>query len=285
MASEQQISELLATFWYSRIFFQLCGVILHLLLLVAFVRDPLKCFRNLNICLIVNLTAVDFLHCVIEPLRNLVFIDDKRMNEAYYFLIHAFITVSFLSMASISIDRLLMITYPIRYRYWVSGKVMTVWLLFQWILGIAYSTIRFIKDGEEIRERWVYVGLLTVPAFLSSIGYLLVCRALKKQRRNIIEQIASNRNQAEEIRLLKEKKFLQTFVLIATLPVVSVVPFWFVLNILQSELYSPENHFTLVILLCIFGSLSAVNYAINPLVYFLRFPNYRKTFKILYGRR
>ena len=51
----------------SQIFVCICGVILHSLLLYAFGRDPLKCFKKLSI----NLAIADFLVCFISPFRFL----------------------------------------------------------------------------------------------------------------------------------------------------------------------------------------------------------------------
>ena len=51
------------TFRIGFIFVDVCGIILHLLLLSAFVKDPLKCFK-LRMSFVINLAIFDFLVCL-----------------------------------------------------------------------------------------------------------------------------------------------------------------------------------------------------------------------------
>ncbi len=43
------------------------GVALNVLLLVAFLKDPLKCFRNSGTYLVMNLAVSDCLTCLFAP--------------------------------------------------------------------------------------------------------------------------------------------------------------------------------------------------------------------------
>ena len=45
------------------------GVVSNALLLVAFIKDPLKCFRNSATYLVMNLAVSDSLLCLIAPLH------------------------------------------------------------------------------------------------------------------------------------------------------------------------------------------------------------------------
>ena len=48
---------------FAQLFIYICGVILHLLLLYAFLKDPLKCFKNLGMSFVINLAISDLLVC------------------------------------------------------------------------------------------------------------------------------------------------------------------------------------------------------------------------------
>ena len=103
------------------------GTLSNVLLLVAFLRDPLKCFRNSATYLVANLAISDCATCLIS--LSLHFILTKFGREfTLEFCYHWFVTVSCVSIASISIDRFLMIAYPIKHRILMEGRVMILWM-------------------------------------------------------------------------------------------------------------------------------------------------------------
>ena len=60
-------------------------------------------------------------------------------------------------------------------------------------------------------EDALYLGSLATLIVVTGIAYTIVCIVLKKQSRNIMEHNESNRNRAGELRLLKEKRFLNDY--------------------------------------------------------------------------
>ncbi len=87
------------------------GVALNVLLLVAFLKDPPKCFRNSGTYLVMNLAVSDCLMCLFAP-SFLVWDVIPGWHRIFEFLVWRFGTVSLLSIASISIDRFLLVAYP-----------------------------------------------------------------------------------------------------------------------------------------------------------------------------
>ena len=87
------------------------GVVSNALLLVAFIKDPLKCFRNSGTYLVMNLSVSDFLTCLLCLVLNII----RRISSHWVlgFFINLMVGVSFASMASISIDRFWMVSSPI----------------------------------------------------------------------------------------------------------------------------------------------------------------------------
>lgn len=49
----------------------ICGVVLHVLLFYAFLKDPLKCFKNFKMSFVINLGISDFLVCLSSLLKVL----------------------------------------------------------------------------------------------------------------------------------------------------------------------------------------------------------------------
>ena len=102
------------------------GVVSNTLLLVAFVKDPLKCFRNSGTYLVINLAVSDNLKCLNVPFY-LITRDETTITTSdliIQYFSFCLSTVSFVSITSISIDRFLMVAYPIKHRIVVKGKLL-----------------------------------------------------------------------------------------------------------------------------------------------------------------
>ena len=260
-----------------------CGVILHSLLLFAFVKDPLKCFKNFRMSFVINLEVSDFLVCFVTSLVPFVN-DDRMLFLIFQFLGESSSNVTYLTITSISIDRALMVIFPMKHRVWVTRKVIIVWLSGTWLVSLFFATRRFVFKTEQSYESAVYHGLVVALCLLSSIAYARVYIALKKQSRNMAERNDTQEDRAQKLRLLKEKKFLKTIILIACITFVSFVPIWPLKYVIRHKVLSADS-FALAIPQAICHMFFYFNYAVNPLIYVLRFPNYRKSCEILYCRR
>ncbi len=80
------------------------GVALNVLLLVAFLKDPLKCFRNSGTYLVMNLAVSDCLTCLFAPSFLVMHVIPGWFWILKFFAVW-FGTVSLVSITSISIDR------------------------------------------------------------------------------------------------------------------------------------------------------------------------------------
>ena len=266
-------------------FVDVCGIILHLLLLFAFVKDPLKCFKHLRMSFIINLAISDFLVCLLSLLKVLTR-TDADLSSLLGFLQRPVAIVSFATIASISVNRFLLIVYPIKHRYWIKGRTIAIWLTFIWLLNISYAFKRLIFGIEQSYEGELYMGTVLTLFVLTGTAYASVYVHFKKQSRNIIQQNDSNGDRAEELRLLKENRFLNTIIFIALMTVVTFIPGWILFYALKCTSYVwAWDNLVCRIILNISALFMRINFAINPLVYIFRFPNYRKTFQILYCRK
>ena len=257
------------------------GVITNTLLLVAFLKDPLKCFRNSGTYLVINLSVSDCL----TSLLTLVFYITRRKssNPIVDFFIRWSTGVSFVSITSISIDRFWMISSPIRHRILMKGKVTVLWMAAIWIVNmlISFSLIIFDVDTAiAIQGICTYNVILII---LSSVFHSPTYYKLKKQSRNMTLQNSAE-GRAQEMRILKEKRFLKTIIIIACVAFICMVPnLLLLINYCLILLANYSQAFTII------SKASAViyqiNFAVNPVIYILRLPNYRKTFYLLYCKR
>ena len=256
------------------------GVISHLLLLNAFVKDPLKCFRNFGTYLVANLAVSDFMVCLIAPFTTAMFM--TRYHPFLEFFRFTFHLGSVITLALIAIERFVIVAYPFKHRLFMNGKVVSACLVCVWLLSCIHPAKELIfgfHDHDLILSVYFAVTLVILATVIYSFTYI----NLKKQSQNIDLQGATHASHAHTTRILKQKRFLRTIILIAFIYVMCSMP---ALIFSQVVIHLPylrgDNYKVITILLLV---LYQVNFAINPLIYFLRLPKYKKTFYLIYCKK
>ena len=256
------------------------GGVSNVLLLLAFIKDPLKCFRNSGTYLVMNLSVSDCLACLLYSFLDV----DPKAFQTFQIFVDWLLSVSFVSITSISIDRFLMVAYPMKYRMMMQkGKVMVLWLAAIWIVScVIPAWTKF--SGRNVNISKIALNVFSIIfIILSSVMYSSTYYKLKKQSRNISLQ-NSTKSRAQVTRVLKEKRFLQTIIILACISIVCTVPFMvyiFISDFITLQLDHMASFLAIMLTVYFFQ----INFAVNPLVYFLRLPNYRKTFYAIYCRR
>jgi hypothetical protein len=281
MAGKNSTEEVIFNFTYSDIpFVIICitGIASNLLLLIGFAKDPLKCFRNSATYLVMNLSVTDCLISLLGlVLRNITV---PRLNVEFFYL---WITsTSFGSILAVSIDRFVLVAYPIKHRILVDGKVICLWIAAVWIVGLILPLLKLIYGLAWADIKFNNFGTVMVVIILSAFLYACTYGKLKKQSRNIALE-NSNERRAQQLRLLKEKQFLKTIILIACIAFFCTVPTMVYFQIFYS--LAVEDYLVTKIFFKFFLCLYHLNFAANPLIYVIRLPNYQKTFRILYSKR
>ena len=252
------------------------GVALNVLLLVAFHKDPLKCFRNSGTYLVMNLAVSDCLTCLFAPFFLVCGAVIPGWHWIFGFLAMWFGTFSFVSIASISIDRFLLVAYPIKHHIKMKGKVIILWLAAIWIVSCTLA----LEGLLDVRRNNEIIGVIIIS--ISVVIYACTYWKLRKQAKNIALQ-NSHESRAQEIRILKEKKFLNTIIVIACVAFLSIVPSMVFFRIYYSLTW--RNDILTKTFINILRLIFYANFAVNPIIYVIRLPNYRKTFYLLYLRR
>ena len=265
------------------IIISIVGLVSNVLLLVAFIKDPRKCFRNSGTYLVINLSASDCMMCIF----SLALYTTPRTNVLYpffSFFVFWMGLASFVSITSVSIDRFVMVTYVIKYRILMNGKFMISWISTIWIFSCAIPLFRLFSARYDLDSRRVLYIFSVIIIILSSVMYSSTYYKLRKQSRSIALQ-NSNGNHAQEIRILKEKRFLRTIIIIASIAFLCFIPY-LVCSVLYSYLRLLEDNLqAFLVLQAVCTAIFYINFAVNPSIYVLRLPSYRKTFYILYCRR
>ena len=261
------------------------GAVSNLLLLVVFIKDPLKCFRNSGTYLVMNLAVSDCLLCLLASFLHVL----KELNRTEYShpvfqsLTFLFPCVSSVSITSVSLDRFLIVAFPIKHRILIKGKVLVSWIAAIWIVGCIIPVLQWLPINSHMMDKSQPVKIFAVIAImLSAVMYSSTYYKLKKQSRNIALQ-NSTESRAQEMRIIKEKRFLNTIVIIASIALACVVPSMLVHWIGNAVRFSPDSR-GYMITNQLFYSIFFIIFVVNPFIYILRLPNYRKAFYLTYCR-
>ena len=234
------------------------------------------CAPNNSICKRPIQAASDFLTCFIASFSSCVL-------KNWFWLLRIFwiptTTASVLTIASISFERFFMVVYPVKHRVLTKGKAMTAWSVCIWLLGFIVQLTTFLFFPKEIAALITVTIFVELVIVIAGIIYGITYYKLKKQSNNLAFENVSN--QQRQARNIKEKRFLKTIITIACIEFACVVPtsLFYHLAILEKLFI---NSMAARIVNGISTGIYYLNFAVNPLVYLLRLPNYRKTFYLLY---
>lgn len=260
----------------------LYGAVSHIILFISFIKDPLECFRNSGTYFVAQLALSDFLVC----LSKMIILNCSTPHSGYMVeLITIFPAgLSFGMIVSISIDRFLIVTYPLKHRFFMEKKVIIIWLLVIWLISSIYPTKLAIVGRTTSEDETSQRILALIAILLTATLYTLTLFELKKQSLQMaLCNATSSENRAQRKRLLKEKQFLWTIILIASVTLICILPnmVWRAVDP-QSNFRQQFDSKTTTILTSLMNIVYMVNFAINPCIYFIRLPNYRRTFKLLF---
>jgi hypothetical protein len=246
------------------------GVVSHLLLFLCLAKDPLKCFRNSASYLIINLAVADFVVClgaliVLSLVHNFPAVLSVRL-----YALPAFAWASIFSIFSIAVDRYLLTVRPFTHRVLLNGRRIAIWIATTWLLSmwpvLKTSIFGFNKVGSII-----YHTIIVVFSLLTVLIYLITYFSLRKQGRFLSGQRQSqNRSQ---------KEFLKTITIVAFIQILTFVP-QNVLGLLDGLSYGSSS-----IVEVISFQVYFLNFATNPVLYFWRLTNYRRTLRLIVCRK
>ena len=263
------------------------GFIANFLLLVALIRDPLKCFRNSSTYLIASLCVSDM------TLPFFFTIVVHTQHTGLDFFIYTFLYSSILTIFSIAVDRYMVTVHPFKHRIWMNGKKSALWICSNWVLCTIHPTQRAIF-GYKSYDMRISSSIGFILMAISCILYAKTYRTLRKNAQMMNDNLPgrpefvkkaermSGTKSAFKIRQAREQKFLTTIVIIACIAFVTFLP-----SVVQRQVYS-GSHVVIEnqrgrLIQSILIAIMSVNFAANPFIYYLRLEKYRKTFKILYG--
>ena len=175
------------------------GSVANFMLLIAFVKDPLKCFRNPAAYLVGNLALSDMIFNVLF----VAFVTQNIENDIADFFMYFSFYSSMATIFSIALDRFLMITYPFKHRILMSKKKMAMWIAVIWCLSSVHPFKKVF--APSVFDAIVKPCFGSVSIILTGILYGRTYFALKKQstsmlgRRNVSSSSSQSGNTPKKV--------------------------------------------------------------------------------------
>ena len=222
-------------------------------------------FRKSPHFLLISLAVVDLLVGCVIPLYMAKTImapyNQKKLSFALYLSIFANVSAIF-HLLVISLERLHAILRPFRHRqlslkaYWVA--IATPWILSSSLTISIFTLRRFLKRSDGA---FFLIAFLTTPLLVMCCSYF----AIWKKRRE-------SRDKVRSFRQSQEARFSRTIFLVVAASFITCMPFQ-MCNIVIG--LSPTTSIPLSAIF-VTNLLQFSNSFLNFVIYFLRFPSYRK---------
>lgn len=196
----------------------------------------------------------------------------NTLQEVYYVLDLFAGTCSILHLVTISLERFFAVVYPIRHRN-TSAKVYYFSLAVVWVIPAAAcgSALKLREVNRQGNMLFLFIGFFVIPLLVILFTYARIWRA------------ASNRiqpSQGSSRTMKRDMRIAVTIALVIGFFVIAWLPFFIVQLLLvfcmrcQPGIYSTE-------LLLFLKFMHYSNSAVNPIVYAVKIPEFRRAFKQL----
>lgn len=150
----------------------LTGAVANVLLLLAIVKDPLKCFRNPMSWFIANLAFSDLLNALLnveelcvaltsyESMLCLPGVTPIRINISVYIFVFA---LTFPSVFSLALERYFAIARPLWHKVHISPRVCRIWIALLWLVNLVY--VGFHIQFTKFPSSWPLLFSTSLPMF------------------------------------------------------------------------------------------------------------------------
>ena len=246
--------------------------------------DPLKILRKGSWITIINLAAADLVVCVNVFFNEKIqeYFETKLSANNNYYLVTVFlarlaVSASFMLLAFFSLQVYTVTKFPYKARhFWTRTKVVLccvgTWLL-AGLLGLDGIFIFLHQDSDKYIKWWtVRTVFWCIIVIIQIVLKILTCWEIFKTRRN------SGQSQSS-----KHRQITTTVMIMVVIQMFTAFPFVVILQLNHEAL---SLKFDLVReLMTYFVPIGYLNFCVNPIIYFLRLPDYRSSLLSLCGCR
>lgn len=263
----------------------------NVLVLLAVIIDPNRNLRSPFNFLVANLAAADLIvGCIALPMSVEFYVREARSERLTllprddarrvgYFIS---CTASLLSVAALTIDRFIAISYPLKYRAKLNSRRTTAISIVLWIMSIGFPFLYF-KVGY-LKYQFFFANTAVVSTFaVLCLTYVKVFKAFKSQVKHWDSLHTDHPDQHNRVKMRTikwEKKVTKTFLVMLALFIACFLPSLLLIYIISfcgscnCLFIHCARDFNYILIMA--------NSSMNPFVFAWRLKPYRKAFsKIL----
>ena len=260
------------------------GAFLNILLIIAFLADPLKVLRRGVWITILNLAFADLISCVANFL-DVGLISEFDVTDSMTFRIVRFfltfgVSASFMLLATLTVETYVVTKYPIKGRVLLTRKKTVILCAMAWFLAmpLGLSNIAYLFTDNFSRLMKIYIAqiaVLELTVIIQVILKVLIICEIMKSRRNI-----NTHQQQQQRRNNKHKEIAKTIIILNVILIVTALPYlvskqlefiWKLRVVGGNQLLWRFSNY--------YEPIAAINYLANPILYALRLPDYRRTLR------
>ena len=257
------------------------GALLNLELLLVILVDPLKILRKGSWITILNLAVADLMSCISMFLQcTTIFLKMESLDTiaSAFFLWGFGISASFMFLAFFSLQIFMVTKFPFKGpQIWTRTRVVVccvvIWLL---AVPLAYTYITFISD--ELADKMFHLLIAQVFVVVIIIIIQIVLKIF------IVLEICKSRRDSGQSQGSKHRQIAKTVMILVVIQLLTILP-----NLVtrQVELFARLGMLSSHPLLWKFNyyhmPIAMLNFCANPVIYFLRLPDYKRTLLSLCG--
>ena len=255
------------------------GSLLNVLIIIVVLEDPLKILRKGSWITIINLSVADLVVCVRAFFWEVEwYVGTKQFRTMNYFLIMSFLTNFAISASSMLVAFLSLQVYTVTKapHFWTRNKValccVSIWLL---AIPLGCDTIFiFLHPNFDKYMKWwtVLVVVWGVIVIIQIVLKILTCWEIFKTRRNIRQSQSS-----------KHRQITTTVMIMVVIQMFTAVPYIVIVQLHHDVMLL--NYHRLRKIMLYQSPLVCLNLCVNPIICFLRLPDYRSSLLSLCGCR
>ena len=267
------------------------GIAGNIMLIIAYVRDPLKMIKSnsssyfiFNIAIVYLLPSCLLLCNITLSFRDISVPDIPRSITLMLY------TVSFTLYLGLAIQRFCSVVLPLWSHVNITSRVCRRWVTIMWlaniVLGIGKVSVTS-KTQIKIQLDLATSVLLWMIFFATQCVYIVSCISLRKQNRELQKRQDMNvaTGRTITIHLKHQNNFILTIAIVCFISGVPFLPELTMTFIISLNATTRSEQATEYVIpsYYVWGLVGfGVNCAINVFVYIWRLPKYHKTLKKLY---
>ena len=188
----------------------------------------------------------------------------------------SFSGVSLLTLAAISLERLLALRLGLRYRHKVTFRRTRIVVAFIWIFNISTNSLR--RFWGYVLMSWVISVVIYSSLAISALSYLKIYLSLRRHRnsmQDIVQQRHPNGRRMNTLNIARYRKTVSTALYVQLALLACYLPYGVVVATALASGYLPS--FNIAVRLTI--TLVLLNSSLNPILYCWKIRSVRKAVK------